>query len=290
MKKNPRFQTSKNSRPPRFDGSQRREKPAQPQFSAERPDSVPREWRAIIGNHAIREALAVNSKGIELLWIRQGFESAQDLKDLHSEFKSKIKKIEVKPLSSFERFGTHQGAVLFLSTQPELDVESLQNKDLSRVLILDGIEDPHNLGAILRSGWLMGVDAVYIPADRAVGLTPIVHKVASGGVEHVPVVVTANFSQVVEKLKEMGYWVFGLSHEGKGSIFDLKIPEKVAWCVGSEDKGLRKTTEKLCDELVRIPQISAAASYNASVATAIALTETFRQQTHPQTHTKKSSN
>jgi 23S rRNA (guanosine2251-2'-O)-methyltransferase len=194
------------------------------------------------------------------------------------EFKSRGIKIEAVPAVFLDKISpSHQGAAVFSDQTPELNWEAIQQAQSGRVLVLDGIEDPQNLGAILRTAWLMNVSGVMIPEDRSVGLTATVHKVACGGVEHVPVERATNFSNPLEELKKNGYWVFGLSHEGKRSLFELDIPEKVVWCIGSEEKGLRVPTERLCDELIRIPQVSAAASYNASVATAIALTETYRQ-------------
>lgn len=241
-------------------------------------DQIPKSWRIVIGNHAIHETLKVRPKRVLSAWLRQGWESSQDLRELHDELKKHKIKTEVKPLGILDRFGGHQGAAVMLEEVPELSWASLKEKSKSQVLVLDGIEDPHNLGAIMRTAWLMRVDAIFIPADRSVGLTPGVHKVACGGVEHVPVEVCTNFSNPLEELKKIGYWVFGLSHEGDKTIFDLNFPEKVVWVIGAEDKGLRSTTQKLCDELVSIPQVSAAASYNASVATGMALSETFRQQ------------
>ncbi len=232
----------------------------------------------MIGTHAIAETLTVRPKAVAMAWIKQGYESATDLRELFETLKGLKIKVEVKPLGTMDRFGGHQGAALMLKEVPELDWARLKDKKISKIMLLDGIEDPHNLGAVLRTSWLMGVDAVLIPQDRSVGLSPSVHKVACGGAEHVPVEICANFTNTLEELKKMGYWVFGLSHEGKKTLFDLKLPEKVVWAVGSEEKGLRTTTERLCDELVQIPQVSAAASYNASVAAAMALTETFRQQ------------
>lgn len=241
---------------------------------------IPREWRPVIGTHAIKEALSVHSRMGKVLWLRQGWESSAELREIQ-EFTLKAKiKIENRPESVIDRFGSsHQGAVLFMDGAPELSMDKLDDLDHSIVLMLDGIEDPHNLGAILRTSWLIGVQAVLVPEDRAVGLTPTVHKVACGGAEHVPVEATTNFAKYAEELKKKGYWIYGLSPHGKKSIFDLQLPEKVVWAIGSEDKGMRVTTERLCDELVYIPQSSAAASYNASVATAMALTETLRQQT-----------
>ena len=232
-----------------------------------------------MGDHAINEALRLHVQWVECLWLKEGYESSKDLKKLHTDYKAKIPKIEIRPEAFLDRLAhSHQGAALFLNRAPELDWATLAEKKTSKVMVLDGIEDPHNLGAILRTGWLMKVDAILIPQDRAVHLTPTVHKVACGGAEHVPVEICHNFANTLEDLKKMGYWIFGLGHEGKGTLFDLKVPEKVAWCVGAEDKGLRITTERLCDEIVRIPQTDAAASYNASVAAAMALIETHRQQ------------
>lgn len=262
--------------------SQQQRQHSRPQGSGQPPKrdrDFPREWRAVVGTHAILEALKVNADQVQMLWLKQGWESSQELKKLNSDFKGVIPKIETKPASFLDNLTpSHQGAALFLNSAPQADWEAILHKDQAKILILDGIEDVHNLGAILRTSWLMDVDVVLIPEDRAVGLTPIVHKVACGGVEHVPVILCSSFSKYVEELKENDFWIFGLSHLGKGTLFDLKIPSKIAWCIGAEDKGLRVTTERLCDELVRIPQASAAASYNASVATAMALLETSRQQ------------
>ncbi len=241
--------------------------------------SWPRDWRAVIGSHAIQEVFQKRPKSIRQVWLKQGWESVPDLKELAQEFRSRGLKIDTVPAAFLDKVSpSHQGAAVFSDETPELDWEAVQAAEAGTFLVLDGIEDPQNLGAILRTAWLMGVKGVMTPEDRSVGLTATVHKVACGGVEHVPVERTSNFANPLEDLKKSGYWVFGLSHEGSKSVFDLDIPEKVVWCVGSEEKGLRVTTERLCDELVRIPQISAAASYNASVATAIALTETARQR------------
>jgi len=238
---------------------------------------IPKEWRPVIGTHAIKEALNVHARIGKLIWLRQGWESSQELREIQELAHDGKVKIENKPESVIDRFGSHQGAVLFMGAAPTLSMEGLENFDKSIMLILDGIEDPHNLGAILRTSWLVGVQGVLIPEDRAVGLTPTVHKVACGGAEHVPVETTTNFSNYAEEFKKRGYWIYGLSPRGKKSIFDLQLPDKVVWAIGSEDKGMRIPTERLCDELVYIPQSSAAASYNASVATAMALTETLRQ-------------
>lgn len=240
---------------------------------------IPKNWRIVAGTHAIAEVLKIRPRQVKSLWLRQGWESSNELREFEKLAQAQRITLEVKPESLLERFcGSHQGAIALVDGAPRLDFGGLESFDHSIVLMLDGLEDPHNLGAIVRTSWLVGAHGIFIPEDRAVGLTATAHKVACGGAEHVPVESVVNFSSPVEQLKQQGYWVFGLSHKAKKSLFDLQLPEKIVWAVGSEDKGLRVTTERLCDELVSIPQLSAAASYNASVATAMALTETLRQQ------------
>lgn len=249
-----------------------------PQGHAPRENQIPRDWRVVIGTHAINEVLKVRPKQVKGFWIRQGFENSGDLRDMNDLAQKHHIKVELKAEAALEKFGpSQQGAAIFVDGAPEFEIANLEGLDKSMVLILDGIEDPHNLGAILRTSWLVGAQGVLIPEDRAVGLTPTVHKVACGGVEHVPVAETTNFANYAEELKKQGYWIYGLSPRGKQSIFELELPDKVVWAIGSEDKGMRVTTERLCDELVYIPQASSSASYNASVATAMALTETLRQ-------------
>ncbi|UXR64584.1 RNA methyltransferase [Bdellovibrio bacteriovorus] len=281
MKKNnsrPSGRNSSSQRPQHGRGGGGRPHSQQQQNSQPRADYIPRDWRVVIGTHAINEVLSVRPSQVKGFWLRQGWENSGDLREMNDRAQKLRIKVDVKSEQVLEKFGpSQQGAAIFVDGAPELDLAGLENLDKSIMLILDGIEDPHNLGAILRTSWLVGAQGVLIPEDRAVGLTPTVHKVACGGVEHVPVEETTNFANYAEELKKQGYWIYGLSPRGKRSIFDLDLPDKVVWAIGSEDKGMRVTTERLCDELVVIPQASSSASYNASVATAMALTETLRQ-------------
>lgn len=249
--------------------------------------TAPKDLRIVIGTHAVKEVFVRRPKAIKSMWLKAGWESSVDLKEIQALAVKYNIKIEERSEQALEKFGpSQQGCALFVSSAPEFSLKQLGHKETSIVLMLDGIEDPHNLGAILRTSWLIGVEGVMIPKERAVGLTPTTHKVACGGVEHVPVEAVTNFSPNIEALKEKGYWVYGLSPRGTKSLYDLNLPEKVVWAVGAEDKGMRVTTEKLCDELVYLPQTSSSASYNASVATAMALSETLRQHA-PRSNPKK---
>lgn len=238
--------------------------------------SIPKTWRCVGGTHAINEALKVHGKQSKLLVLREDYESSQDLKKMF-DVASKLRvKTNLRNRGQLEKlFPSNQGALLYVDGQPELNLEKLEAPSV--LMILDGLEDPHNLGAIIRTCWLMGVKGILIPQDRSVQLTPTVHKVASGGVEHVPVLATGNFDHIVSQLKEQGFWVYGLAAPSKKTIYQQKLPQKIVLVVGSEEKGMRKTTSRLCDELVELPQVSADASYNASVAAAMGLAECFRQ-------------
>lgn len=276
----PRSQNSRGQQRPyggsRPQSSSRSQNPSR--IVLEKGPLFPRHLRPVVGDHAIQEALTVRQKTIELAWFESGYEANRELVDLYKNLSNARIKCEIKPDIYLSKIAaSHQGVVVFSNETPEVDWENLLTQDEAIVLLLDGLEDPHNLGAILRTSWLMNVSAVLLPQDRATALTGTVHKVACGGVEHVPVLVVNQFGKYVEDLKQNGFWIYGLSHKGKNTLFGLKLPKKVAWVIGSEDKGMRTTTERICDELVQIPQASANASYNASVATGMALLETRRQ-------------
>lgn len=242
---------------------------------------IPKSWRLVGGSHALRELFEVRGRDIQKLLLREGFEASEELRELEAKARALKVEIEKKPITVLDRiFSGHQGALAYVSTRPTLNFEGLKNFNHSILIAADGLEDPHNLGALIRTAWLVGAHGLIISADRSVGLTPTVHKVACGGVEHVPVEEVVQFTSTFERLKEQGYWIFGLSHKSKKDLFSCRLPEKVVWVVGAEDRGLRGGTERICDELVRLPQSNAAASYNASVAGAMAMMETFRQHHH----------
>lgn len=244
-----------------------------------KPDhSLPKSWRQITGTHAVKEVLNVRPNSIKQALIQKNLVSTAEIKELIRFLKDKNIRFEERAEADLAKFTqSHQGVILFSDYNPAFDYTQQDWADQSLVVALDGVEDTHNLGAILRTSWLMGVSGIIIPSDRAVGLTPTVHKVACGGVEHVSIARINNFNEPFENLKEAGFWVYGLSHKASKSIYDIQYPEKVVWVLGAEDKGLRTTTERVCDELVHIPQLAPEASYNVSVATAMALAETRRQ-------------
>lgn len=147
------------------------------------------------------------------------------------------------------------------------------------LLVLDGVQDPHNLGACIRTAEGAGVDAVIVPRDRAVGLTPVVRKTAAGAAERVPVVQVANLARTLRALKERGIWLCGTSDAGDQSLYRQDLTGALALVMGNEGQGMRRLTAELCDFLVSIPMAGEVESLNVSVATGVALFEAVRQRT-----------
>jgi 23S rRNA (guanosine2251-2'-O)-methyltransferase len=146
------------------------------------------------------------------------------------------------------------------------------------ILVLDGIQDPHNLGACLRTANAAGVNAVVIPGDRAVGVNATVRKVASGAAEHTPVVTVTNLSRALTQLKQAGVWCFGLSESASADIYATDLTVPLALVLGAEGKGLRQNTRLHCDQLLSIPMRGQVESLNVSAAAAVCLFETVRQR------------
>lgn len=234
--------------------------------------------RLSVGIHSVREALKVRPKAIKRLGLREDFERAPQLKELAE--LAEASKVEVRTLTSKEldNVGSgHQGAVAVLTQTPSFHLKNVRDLPKCVLVACDGLEDPTNLGAILRSAWLLGAKGVLVPQDRSVSLTTSAAKVASGGAEHVPVEVCANLPRELELLREAGFWIFGLAEKGTGFPWEFKLPEKIVWVIGSESSGLRITVERACDELVKLPQVPGGSSFNAAVSASMALYESARQ-------------
>jgi 23S rRNA (guanosine2251-2'-O)-methyltransferase len=146
------------------------------------------------------------------------------------------------------------------------------------LLALEHVQDPHNLGACLRTAEAVGVDAVIIPKDRSAGLTAVARKAAAGAAERVPVIAVTNLVRSLERLKELGYWVTGLAGEGTEDLYGTDLTGPTVIVMGAEGEGLRRLTRETCDRLVHIPMKGKAESLNVSVATAVTLYEAFRQR------------
>jgi len=177
----------------------------------------------------------------------------------------------------------HQGIVAYASALPQYSehdiqhlLESLQTPAL--LLILDGITDPHNLGACLRSADAAGVDFVIIPKDKNAAITPAVSKVACGAAESVPLVRVTNLARAMDMLKSQGVWIYGAAGEASASIYQLDCKTAIAFVLGAEGDGMRRLTRERCDSLFSLPMLGSVTSLNVSVATGVCLYEAVRQR------------
>ena len=234
------------------------------------------ESRIVIGLHSCQEVVRVRPKAILNFYIDESKE--RELKDLPwiQTLAQKVKP-EKRKRNFFQELGSgHQGVALVVKASEPVLSEKVFAQSRSTLLALDEVEDPTNLGNILRTSWLLNVDGILIPQDRSVKLTPMVCKIASGGAEHVPVDVVHPLDQKLSELKENGYWVYGLDAAASESIYEVDFPEKVIIVAGNEGKGLRKSTLKACDVLIKIPQVNDHASLNVSTSVAITLSHVQR--------------
>jgi len=179
--------------------------------------------------------------------------------------------------------GNHQGIALRVRESQARDMRELEEQldaldHPPLLLILDGVTDPHNLGACLRSADAAGVDAVIIPRHKATGLTPVVRKVACGAAEVIPMYAVTNLAQCIEKLRERGIWLVGAAGEADKSLYETDLRGNIAIVLGAEGDGMRRLTREMCDYLAKIPMAGSVSSLNVSVATGVFLFEAVRQR------------
>lgn len=232
----------------------------------------------VAGVHPVREALRA-SRPLDRVLIAKGAggPKLQEIIDLCRQQKVALR---FEPRDALDRIvngAAHQGVVAIAAAH-----EYAARKDVldgaKCVVLLDGVEDPHNLGAIIRSAHAAGADAVIIPERRAAGLTETVAKSSAGAIEHIPVVRAGNVRQEMERLKQRGFWIYGLDERGETLYTDVDYTPPTAFVLGGEGKGLHEHVRKQCDFVVRIPMAGAVASLNVSVAAGVVLFEWRRRQ------------
>ena len=247
----------------------------------------------IYGIHAVDGLLRRNPKSVQRLCVQAGREDKRigSLLELAQNQGVPVARESRQVLDDMVD-GRHQGVVAEALNVPvagEITQPNLwQEKDLLRavdandgpmlILVLDGVTDPHNLGACLRSADAAGVDAVVVPKDKSADLTPTARKVACGAAEVVPFVRVTNISRTLQALQERGVWLYGTAGESEKSIYDSDLSGSMALVMGGEGSGLRRLTREQCDFLVHLPMAGSVSSLNVSVATGICLFEIVRQR------------
>ncbi|NGZ01783.1 MAG: 23S rRNA (guanosine(2251)-2'-O)-methyltransferase RlmB [Nitrospira sp. WS238] len=237
----------------------------------------------LYGLHAVREALKAANRPLQRVLVLRTDKQFTDIVQLA---RSRRIPIHVQPIASLDRLvpsGKHQGVVAVTSAKAYQTEESIlaraaQRHEAPLLVILDGVEDPHNLGAVLRTAEGAGAHGVIIPERRAAGLTPVVAKVSAGAIDHIPVARVTNISRSIESLKAAGVWIYGVTPSAKKIYTDLNLREPIGLVLGGEGPGIRPGVLQHCDDCVRIPLKGRVQSLNVSAAAAIVLYEAVRQR------------
>ena len=239
----------------------------------------------ICGIHAVESAVRNDPENIGQIWLDKNSRNDR-LKKLLQLVEDNGLRITTQPADKLDKMAgnnRHQGIIAeyFKSkTYTENDLYDLLDglEETPFLLVLDGVTDPHNLGACLRTAEGAGIHAVIAPKDNAVSLTPTVRKVASGAAEVVPFIPVTNLARTLDTLKERGIWLTGTSDKAKQTLYQADLKGPMALVMGAEGTGIRRLTEERCDFLISIPMKGQVSSLNVSVATGVCLYEALRQR------------
>jgi len=239
----------------------------------------------VFGRHAVQAALESN-RTFHKIWVTPKLRYAPDFLGLINDAKAAgavVDEVEPKRLSQITNFANHQGIAAQISAYEYLELEDLiervkKESNEPVVIVADGLTDPHNLGAIIRTAEALGAQGLIIPQRRAVGVTSAVAKVAAGALESFAIARVVNLSRALEQLKEQGFWIYGTAADGFESVHKVKFSGAIALVIGSEDEGLSLSTQRNCDFLISVPLTGKVPSLNASVATGMVLYEIFSQR------------
>jgi 23S rRNA (guanosine2251-2'-O)-methyltransferase len=240
--------------------------------------------RYLTGFHAVTARLRQHPDSVRAIYLvaARHDRRARELVERAEGVGVAVHSVDDKGLDAMAGSDRHQGVVAEVDAAlpyRTLDdvLDGLDEPPL--LLVLDGVTDPHNLGACLRSADAFGVHALIVPKDRAVGVNATVAKAASGAADTVPVITVTNLARELRALKERGVWLIGADADGPENLFDADLSGPLAWVLGAEGTGLRRLTRELCDRIVSIPLRGTVESLNVSVATGVCLFETRRQRT-----------
>jgi len=239
----------------------------------------------IIGLHAVQAALKHEPDAIREVWVDAKRQDAR-LRSVLAMAEQCGIPVHPEARATLDRLSgnaRHQGVLAqrkATRVQQEDDLPAIlaAAPEPALLLVLDGVQDPHNLGACLRSADAAGVHAVLAPADRAVGLTPAARKVASGAAETTPFIQVTNLARCLRELQQQGVWLVGAAGEARTRWYEVDLTGPIALVMGAEEKGLRRLTRETCDYLVSIPMAGSVASLNVSVAAGVFLFEARRQR------------
>ncbi|WP_196141015.1 23S rRNA (guanosine(2251)-2'-O)-methyltransferase RlmB [Aliikangiella sp. G2MR2-5] len=238
----------------------------------------------IFGIHSVESFLLRSPERVLQLFIQKSRndKKVEKIESLAKDAGIHIQLVDKRKMDDWVR-GNHQGVIAEVQiVDAKMNEEQLyelvdKKKDLL-LLILDGVTDPHNLGACLRTADAAGVDALVVPKDKSAHLTPVARKVACGAAEFVPLVTVTNLARTLRKLKDHYVWIVGTAGEATENIYQVKFSGPTALVMGAEGDGMRRLTRENCDQLIKIPMAGSVSSLNVSVATGVCLFEIARQR------------
>jgi 23S rRNA (guanosine2251-2'-O)-methyltransferase len=232
----------------------------------------------LIGIHPVVEALRAH-RPLDRVLIAKGIAGSrvQEIIDLSRKNFTPVRFEERSALDRMAGSAAHQGVVALGAAKQYVELEDVAG-DARMLVVLDGVEDPHNLGAVIRTAHAAGADAVIVPERRAAGLTETVAKAAAGALEHLPVVRVTNINRTLEDVKKRGFWIYGIDERGDEDYSQVDYADRSVLVFGAEGKGLHQMVRQHCDVLVRIPVTGKISSLNVSVATGVVLFEWKRRR------------
>lgn len=265
-------EASRRKRPQMEAEPKRREEPR------ELPDDV------LVGRNAVTEALK-SGRGINKLWIASGDRegSVSEIAALAKERGIVVQYVERAKIEALAGGHRHQGVLAYVAPVPYAELDDIlkaaeEKGEAPFLVLLDELEDPHNLGALLRTADATGVHGILIPKRRSVSLNATVAKTSAGAVEYVPVARIGNIAQTLKKLKEKGFWVAGADMDGEKAYYEADLTGPLVLVVGSKGRGMSRLTKEACDFIVSMPMVGRINSLNASVAGSILMYESMRQR------------
>jgi 23S rRNA (guanosine2251-2'-O)-methyltransferase len=242
--------------------------------------------RVVYGMNPVRELLRSGAEGLAELWLAEGGERHRAFAEMERMARERGAKVRTAPRVRLDRLAgvpAHQGVVAVVADYRYHDLDEVIGAARASgraplLVLLDGVEDPQNLGAVIRSAHALGADGVVVPRDRAAAVTPAVAKASAGAVEHCPVVRVTNLARTVEELKEAGIWTVAAVPDGDRELQEIDLTGPTAVIIGGEGQGIRPLVRRTCDHSARIPMVGRVGSLNASASAAIALYEAARQR------------
>lgn len=243
----------------------------------------------IAGKHSVLEALR-SGRSINKIWVSEQAQ-ASFIQPVIAEAKRQgivVSAVDRRKLDQMMPQVRHQGVVAQVAAYDYEDFDQLLNtlttadanpqRNDQVILVLDGIEDPHNLGSIIRTADCAGVDAIIIPKRRAVGVTATVSKISAGAVEHMPIARVTNLTRTIEILKDRGFWIVGADGSAEQEVYDIDLCMPIAIVIGNENEGISRLVKEHCDFRVKLPMLGQIQSLNASVAASLIMYEAVRQR------------